>query len=148
MSVIANNLTTKEMIVSSARIIADDIKYKAMGLAGLGLVLVMFGGSVLVLLASIPVVLHLLSGLLEVVSTEMSLTNQRVIAKHGFFNHGIDSMTWRQIESVTVYQSFMGRYFNYGTVNFFGVGGERIFARNVHNPTEFRKKAINSIESV
>lgn len=98
------------------------------------------------LLASIPVGLHLASILLEVLGTEMSLTNQRVIVKHGYFKHAVDSMTWSKVESVSVYQSFLGRQFDYGTINIYGVGGERIYARNVSEPSKFRKQAIDMIE--
>ena len=148
MSVITNNLMPKEEILIHALITIDAFKYRA-------LIVVVFLGlcyisqtaffTIFSVLAAIPCMILIAVWYFDYAGEELVLTNQRVIAKHGFFSHRVDSMIWEKVESVSIYQGVLGRKFNYGVINIFGVGGESVGAGCVANPSEFRKKAIKRI---
>lgn len=145
-SVISNSLMPDENIVKMAKVVSTSPKYRTIAIVVIGLLLIMMGGGALFILGFIPACLYLGFKWLEFMGSELALTDKRVIEKHGFFNHTVSSMVWKKVESVAIFQSFFGRKFNYGTVNFYGVGGERIFIRNVSNPAQFRKDGIALIE--
>lgn len=149
MSVIANNLMPSEEIQQSALITPDSIKYQTLGIAG-ALILCYLSQveffTILSVLVAIPAMIYVVLCYLNYAGKELALTNQRAISKHGFFSHQIDSMVWNKVESVSVFQSFLGRKLNYGTINIYGVSGETVSSRYVTNPSDFRKDAIKLIE--
>lgn len=55
-------------------------------------------------------------------TTEIAVTNHRVVYKEGFINRHTDEMNIDKIESVIVDQSILGRIFGYGTVSIRGTG--------------------------
>jgi uncharacterized membrane protein YdbT with pleckstrin-like domain len=55
-------------------------------------------------------------------TTEIAVTNHRVIYKQGFINRHTDEMNIDKIESVIVDQSIFGRVLDYGTINIRGTG--------------------------
>lgn len=55
-------------------------------------------------------------------TTEIVVTNHRVIYKEGFINRHTDEMNVDKIESVIVDQSILGRIFGYGTIDIRGTG--------------------------
>ena len=149
MSVIANNLMSNETILKHAVIAFDQVKYKAI------LLLVFHGVSylsntfltIIAIFTFIPAIIIVARLYLDHISHEFVLTNQRVIAKHGYFSHEIDSLPWPKVESVTVYQGLLGRKLNYGIIKINGVGGEAVLGGYLENPSEFRKSVIKLIES-
>jgi uncharacterized membrane protein YdbT with pleckstrin-like domain len=72
------------------------------------------------------------------VSTELAVTNQRVIYKTGLFARHTLEMNCAKVESVTVDQSILGRIFGHGTVTVRGVGSAFEPIRNVSDPLAFR----------
>jgi uncharacterized membrane protein YdbT with pleckstrin-like domain len=56
-------------------------------------------------------------------TTELAVTNRRVIYKRGFVRRHTIEMNMDKVESVDVDQSFWGRIFNYGTIVVHGTGG-------------------------
>ena len=55
-------------------------------------------------------------------TTEMAITNKRVIAKFGFISRRTVEINLQRIESIQVHQSVLGRVFNYGSIIVSGAG--------------------------
>ena len=149
MNVIANNLMFGEEVQQSALITPDSIKYKALVITGTFILCYLSQVEFLTIFSMlffIPVTIYMMVCYLGYVGCELVLTNQRAISKHGFFSHQIDSIAWNKVEGVSVFQSFLGRKFNYGAINIFGVSGEAVSSKYVANPSESRKAAIKLIE--
>ena len=70
--------------------------------------------------------------------TEIDVTTLRVVHKEGFIQRKTFEMSLDKVESVDVSQSILGRLFNYGDVEIFGVceGGKVI--NTIASPLEFR----------
>ena len=149
MSVINENLMPNETILKAAKITSASVKCKTIIIA-LVLLLSYLSNTVLLTVSAVlflvPAIMYLSILYIDQIGAELALTNHRAITKHGLLNHSIVSMTWSKVESVSIYQSFLGRKLNYGTINIHGIGDERVFSRNVANPAQFRKHAISKIE--
>jgi len=76
-------------------------------------------GFILVLLGA----LSLLRASIARWTTEIAVTNRRVILKHGLIRRDTIEINMPQVESVDVRQSILGRLLNYGTVLVRGTGG-------------------------
>ena len=59
-------------------------------------------------------------------TTEIAVTNLRLIYKRGFFQRRTNDLQLRAIEEVQLRQNFWGRIFNYGNVEFHGTGVDDI----------------------
>jgi uncharacterized membrane protein YdbT with pleckstrin-like domain len=70
--------------------------------------------------------------------TEIDVTNMRVVHKTGFIQRKTFEMSLDKVESVDVNQSILGRVFNYGDVEIFGVGEGGKVIRMIASPLEFR----------
>lgn len=77
-------------------------------------------------------------------STEMAITNRRVIAKIGFIWRKTFEIDRQKVESVKVDQSILGRIFDYGTVTVTGTGSSSEPVQNIDSPLEFRNKLLAS----
>ncbi len=71
-------------------------------------------------------------------STELAVTDQRVIYKTGLLTRHTLEMNRAKVESVTVDQTFSGRMSGYGTVIVRGVGSAFEPIRNISDPLTFR----------
>ena len=71
-------------------------------------------------------------------STELVVTDRRVILKRGIFSRQTIEMNRAKVESVDVDQSVMGRIMGYGTVIVRGTGGGLEPIRNIAHPLAFR----------
>ena len=72
------------------------------------------------------------------VTTELAVTDHRVIYKSGLLSRHTIEMNRDKVESVDVDQSFLGRIFGYGTVIVRGTGGSLEPMRNIDDPLTFR----------
>ena len=75
-------------------------------------------------------------------STELAVTDHRVIYKRGIIGRYTIEMARSKVESVDVVQSIMGRIFDYGTILVRGTGGSLEPFRNVENPLQLRSAII------
>lgn len=82
------------------------------------------------------------------ISTELAITDKRVIAKFGFIGRRTIELLHKNVESLQVDQSIFGRMLNFGTVFVNGTGSGRTPIWNISAPLEFRRKALSVIESV
>ncbi len=73
-------------------------------------------------------------------TTELAITNKRVIAKSGFIQRDTIEMFLSKVESVHVEQSVAGRVLDYGTVIMSGTGVMSTRFERIVAPLEFRKR--------
>lgn len=99
---------------------------------------VMFGGVVLLWLQ--PYVVR--------VSTELAVTDKRVIAKKGFISRYTVELNLNKVESLTVDQGIIGRALNCGTVTVNGTGGVRTAFKSIDDPLAFRRAVNAQIEDI
>jgi membrane protein YdbS with pleckstrin-like domain len=71
-------------------------------------------------------------------TTELAVTDQRVIYKTGLIARHTLEMNRAKVESVTVDQTLLGRLFGYGTVTVRGIGSALEPIRNITDPLTFR----------
>ncbi|MGH6791032.1 MAG: PH domain-containing protein [Pseudolabrys sp.] len=71
-------------------------------------------------------------------TTEIDVTDRRIVYKRGFIRRHTVEMNMDKVESVDVDQSIMGRLFNYGDVLIRGVGVGLEPLHGVDAPLEFR----------
>src|SRR5436190_22452112 len=89
------------------------------------------------LLLVIPVGI-LLSAAITIKTSELVITDRRVLIKVGFIQRHTFEMFISKIESVAVFQSMLGRLFNYGTVEIRGTGGSSESFATIAAPLPFR----------
>jgi hypothetical protein len=80
----------------------------------------------------------LLAAAVGVKTSELVITDRRVLIKVGFIRRHTFEMFISKIESVAVYQGMMGRIFNYGTVEIRGTGGSAESFATIAAPLQFR----------
>ncbi len=71
-------------------------------------------------------------------STQLAVTDQRVIFKRGVFSRHTIEMNRSKVESVDVDQSILGRVLNFGTVMVRGTGGSLEPLHGISDPLAFR----------
>ena len=71
-------------------------------------------------------------------TTELAVTDRRVIYKTGLIARHTIEMNRRQVESVDVDQSIFGRMIGYGTLIIRGTGGSLEPMHRIDNPLTFR----------
>ena len=74
------------------------------------------------------------------VSTELAVTDRRVIFKRGLIRRHTVEMNMDKVESVDVDQSILGRIFNYGDVTVRGTGASIEPLRMIDDPLHFRSR--------
>jgi hypothetical protein len=88
----------------------------------------------------------LLSAAVTVRTSELVITDRRVLIKVGFIQRHTFEMFISKIESVAVFQSMLGRLLNYGTVEIRGTGGSSESFTTIAAPLAFRD-AIQLVQS-
>jgi uncharacterized membrane protein YdbT with pleckstrin-like domain len=83
-------------------------------------------------------ILNWVRALLERVSTELSVTDRRIIYKRGLVRRRTIEMNMSKVESVDVDQSLLGRLLDYGTVTVRGTGGGIEPLPRIADPIGFR----------
>jgi uncharacterized membrane protein YdbT with pleckstrin-like domain len=71
-------------------------------------------------------------------TTELAVTDQRVIYKAGLLSRHTLEMNRGKVESVTVDQTMLGRIFGYGTIIVRGTGSTLEPIRDITDPLTFR----------
>jgi len=77
-------------------------------------------------------------------TTELAITNKRVIAKFGFIKRDTLEINLNQVEALRVEQTFLGRMLNYGTIIVSGTGGALDPFPNIADPLVFRRKFMEA----
>jgi len=89
----------------------------------------------------------LLNAAIYTFTTELALTNKRIIAKFGLIRRRTIELTHKNVESLGVNQSIFGRLLNFGSIRIYGTGGSKAPIRRISAPLEFRMKANDIIEA-
>ena len=71
-------------------------------------------------------------------TTELAITDKRIIFKRGFIRRHTIEMNMDKIESVDVDQSIFGRMFNYGDITVRGTGTGLEPLKDIDDPITFR----------
>lgn len=79
-------------------------------------------------------------------TTELAVTNRRVIAKFGLVRRDTIEIQVARIESVQVHQSVAGRVLNFGTIVFAGAGQPQVSIPQIAAPLNFRKAVVEAQE--
>jgi uncharacterized membrane protein YdbT with pleckstrin-like domain len=80
-------------------------------------------------------------------TTELVITNRRIIAKFGLLRRYTIEINLSKIESIRVDQSILGRMLNYGSLLIVGTGGSKEPIPEIINPLEFRRRYDQILES-
>lgn len=91
----------------------------------------------ILLLASMAIVLR-------IISTEIAVTNRRVIKKSGIIARTTRETNLSKVESVDVEQSIFGRLFGYATVAVRGTGIAKTNFDYIDDPLTFRRAILSN----
>jgi hypothetical protein len=81
---------------------------------------------------------------IRVHSTEIAITNRRIIAKFGFVQRRTIEININQVESLRVDQGFWGRLLNFGTIIVAGTGSSLEPAPDIADPLVFRRRFMEA----
>ena len=133
MAYIKDNLTKGEKIVSTPKF--HWINWLPIGVIVL-LSIPMLG---IPLLLAIPLIIRLLT-------TEMAVTDKRVIVKSGWISRKIDELRFSKIETVEFNQGILSRILGYGQVKVTGTGLSRVYFNAVVDPKSIKNIIDESLE--
>ena len=101
------------------------------------------GGQTAQIVAAVAIVIGLFFFLVAVIArltTELVLTDRRIITKRGFISRDTVEMNLAKVESVRVDQGLLGRILNYGDVTVIGTGSSLEPLHAIANPLALRKQ--------
>ena len=81
---------------------------------------------------------------IRVRSTELAITNRRVIAKSGFVKRHTVEINLDKVEALKVEQGVWGRFLNFGTIFISGAGTSVAPIRDIADPLVFRRKFMEA----
>ncbi len=80
-------------------------------------------------------------------TTELAITNKRVIAKFGLISRSTVEINLQKIESIQVRQGILGRIFNYGSIVVSGAGNPQAPIPGISSPLQFRRAFVDTQEN-
>ena len=98
----------------------------------------------IVLLVVVVGLFFLIAAWVRVRSTEIAITNRRVIAKFGFIKRDTVEINLDKVEALRVEQGFMARMLNFGTIFISGAGTSVAPIRDIADPLVFRRKFMEA----
>jgi uncharacterized membrane protein YdbT with pleckstrin-like domain len=99
-----------------------------------------------VLLVAVIGIFFLIAAWVRMKSTEIAITNKRIIAKFGFISRSTVEIGLDKVEALRVEQGMWGRFLNYGTILVSGVGSTIDPIRNIADPLVFRRKFMEATD--
>ena len=79
-------------------------------------------------------------------TTEIAITNKRIIAKFGFIERRTIEINLAKVESLQVDQSVAGRMFNFGTILVAGAGTPNLSVPGIADPLRFRRHFMEATD--
>ena len=153
MGYVENNLMPNEHVVAYGKlhwwIFASGATTTFIGLLFIASFYLNMGNAASILLGIIFLftgVFMLISAYIKTISTELAVTNKRIIAKFGLIRRSTLELRHEKVESFHVDQGVIGRILNFGTVVINGTGGAHTPIPRVSKPLEFRKSALSAID--
>ena|SRR5208282_2443794 len=124
---------------------------RAMFIAFIGLVILLFSTQVPADKSAAPVTfisillfviaaLSFLSTWFRRITTEIAVTDRRIIYKRGWISRHTEEMNISKVETVDVNQSILGRLLGYGTIRIRGIGGSWEPLYYIAAPIKIRNK--------
>ncbi len=98
------------------------------------------------LLFIVTAIISWLDSLIEYRTTEVVVTNKRLVIKRGFIARKTFELLLQKTETVGVDQGFWGRILNYGTVTAIGTGGSHGSIDYISKPMAFRAAFQEAVE--
>jgi uncharacterized membrane protein YdbT with pleckstrin-like domain len=80
-------------------------------------------------------------------TTELAITNKRIIAKFGLISRTTIEINLQKIESIQVNQGILGRIFNFGSVIVTGAGNPQAPVPGISSPLNFRRAFLDAQEA-
>ncbi|MGC4076442.1 MAG: PH domain-containing protein [Rubrivivax sp.] len=80
-------------------------------------------------------------------TTEIAITNKRVIVKFGFIRRSTVEINIAKIESIQVHQGVLGRIFDFGTLVIAGAGDPQAPIPGISDPIGFRRAFVEAQEA-
>lgn len=88
---------------------------------------------------------QLVASFIRQISTELVITDRRIIAKHGFISTTSYELMMTKVEGATIEQSILGRILGYGTLMVKGTGGGISPIDHVAEPYRFHAALMNAL---
>lgn len=133
-SYVENTLTKGEQVVYQGKVSLWSLAPHIV----LGLLLLTFFGLGL---------LFWLAAAIRYFTTELAVTNKRVVAKFGFISRSTVEVNLQRVETIQVNQSILGRLFNFGSIVVAGAGNPQAPVPGISNPLQFRHVVLETQES-
>ena len=89
-----------------------------------------------------------ITGMVRQSSTEMAVTNRRVLMKSGILGRRTVELMLSKVESIGVDQGIFGRMAGYGRVVVRGTGGTHELFDRIARPLEFRRQVQEQIDKL
>lgn len=153
-SYIENNLNKDEKILYKANLhwLIFFNKLVTFGLLFLilGIVITSIGGqgNISFTISGILISVGLIYAIEAKLSTELVITNSRVVSKTGFIARKTYELKVDKVESVNVEQGILDRIFGCGTILVNGTGAGITPIKNISNPLEFRNNVNRVIDEI
>lgn len=149
MSYIENNLSSKETVIKRAHVSKIFVFGRPALVAAIATLFFFFitnsvenSFSISLFFGLVIASPLLLSGLILLLTTEIALTNERVIMKWGLIKRNSIEVFTRRVEGMIIDQGFIGRMFDFGSMNVGGTGGSDHPVSGVKRPLAIRQ-AVN-----
>ena len=107
----------------------------AIGAPPIGLIVMLIGA------------IWLIAGVIRRTSTELAVTNRRVIAKFGLVRRSTVELNLSKVESIRVEQGILGRIFDYGSIIVTGTGSTMEPIPFISKPIAFRQAVQEATNS-
>jgi len=91
--------------------------------------------------------LHLLGAWLSRVTTELAVTDRKVVGKWGLVARRTIEQRLEKVDSIEVSQTILGRILGYGTVEVRGSGVSMTPLRMIGDPLTFRRRVEDAIHA-
>ncbi|HSD39768.1 MAG TPA: PH domain-containing protein [Rhodocyclaceae bacterium] len=104
------------------------------------------GGLVLLPLFGVGLLVWL-AGYIRYKTTELAITNKRIIVKIGFIRRQTVEINISKVESIQVDQSLWGRVFNFGSLVITGSGSSQAPIHAISDPMGFRRAFVEAQEA-
>lgn len=88
-----------------------------------------------------------ISAYMKQTTTEIAVTNKRLLGKTGFIKRDTIDLNLKKVESLYADQNIFGRMFDYGAVRIVRTGGSNFVVKGVLSPVAFKRAANEQIDT-
>lgn len=142
-SYIESNLTKDERVVKWANV----SWWSQLKIILLGIIIFLFcaANERAMIWGIVILIMCFIIAFIRVKTTELALTNRRVIAKFGFISRDSVDLRLEKVESLSFSQDILGRIFNFGYIVINGTGNKTPIPF-ISKPIEFKKAFENFLD--